>query len=81
MIMKCVFVGGKYNGLEVDLTTVEKLDVIGRTPDYSKERENGCCVPRKELDNMPIIDGYLSPMWDYGKLRYETWEVYELLSH
>jgi len=26
------------------------------------------------------VDGYYSPMWDGGHLRYETAEVYEALS-
>lgn len=45
---------------------------------WTKERQNGGCVPRKELDNQPIFEGYLSPMWGGGVLRYETQEVYDL---
>lgn len=32
------------------------------------------------LDNAPIYEGFLSPMYDGGMLRYETQEVYDVLS-
>ena len=35
--------------------------------------------PREELRGKPIINGYLSPMWDGDKLRYETKEVYNCM--
>jgi hypothetical protein len=38
------------------------------------------CFPREELRGQPIINGYLDPMWDAGMLRYETQEVYDILS-
>lgn len=38
------------------------------------------CFPREELRGQPIINGYLGPMWDGDKIRYETQEVYDLLS-
>lgn len=50
------------------------------TDDLTESRERGGTVHRKELDNQPMVDGYLSPMWDGGKLRYETQEVYDKLS-
>ncbi len=36
--------------------------------------------PREELRGQPKMNGYLGPMWDDGVLRYETQEVYNLLS-
>lgn len=58
-----------------------------RTEDLSAERARGELVRRKELDNKPRFDGYTPPMWDgtrndgeYAVLRYETWEVYDMLS-
>lgn len=35
--------------------------------------------PREELRGKPIVNGYLGPMWDGGKLRYETKEVYNCM--
>ena len=77
--MKAIFVGGKLNGTEMDVEDIKKyLNVIGYSHDWSTERSQGECVPRKELDNQPVVIGYLSPMWDGGRLRYETQEVYDL---
>lgn len=77
--MKMVFVGMGCS-LVFDSHSEVPFEVVGYTPDFSQERELGLCVPRKELDNQPIYKGWLSPMWDGGKLRYETQEVYDLLS-
>lgn len=80
-IPRAMFVGGRLNGFECDLSYVR--DVLGNgqfSTDWSKERSEGRCVPRKELDNQPHVDGYLGPMWDCGKFRYETQEVYNMLS-
>lgn len=78
------FYGKKLNG---KVLTREQIDKIsnGLTEDYSKERAEGLLVHRKELDNQPIVDAYLGPMFekiDYGKiyLRYETQEIYDMLS-
>ena len=35
---------------------------------------------RKELDGAPIFVGLLGPMWDGDAVRYETQEVYNILS-
>ena len=50
----------------------------GYTEDLTELREKGACVHRKELDNQPKFEGFLSPMWDGGCLRYETQEVYDM---
>ena len=81
--MKAVFVGGRYNGVEIDVDEIFTTDGMwsgGFRPNYSDTRYKGGLVPRAELDNQPLVDGYLPPMWDDGKLRYETSEVYDLLS-
>lgn len=79
--MKAIFVGGRYNGLVVDEEQLKKLGNGKFTPDWTEYRNKGVCVPMAELDNQPYVDGYLSPMWDGGKLRYETQEIYDMLSH
>lgn len=78
------FCGGELND---KVLTREQINKISNslTKDYSKERENGATVHRKELDNQPMVEGYLGPMYngiDYGKiyLRYETQEVYDIVS-
>ena len=38
---------------------------------------HGLYMTHKELK--PMIDGYLSPMLDGGRLRYETQEIYDLM--
>lgn len=76
--MRAIFVGGKYHGLNV---SYEQLLTMGNgtfTEDLTELRNKGRCVHRAELDNQPCVDGYLSPMWDGGKLRYETQEVYDM---
>lgn len=79
--MKAVFVGGRYHGIVADVEFVKKQLGNGKfTEDLSELRAKGNCVPRAELDNQPMVDGYLSPMWDGGKLRYETPEVYRAMS-
>lgn len=34
----------------------------------------------EELDNLPKFVGFLGPMWDSDRVRYETQEVYDELS-
>ena len=58
------FVGGKFNGL---IFTKEHIEAIGNgkySEDLSDERARGCLVHREELDNQPLVDGYIGPMWD-----------------
>ena len=78
-----------------------------RSRDWSEERKRGACVPRADLDNRPVITGYLGPMYDGERymvdgvlrsnwelsdmdklgrepvviLRYETQEVYDMMSN
>lgn len=54
---------------------------IGVVENYEELRKQGACVHRAELDDQPVYTGWLGPMWDGGKLRYETQEVYDMLSH
>ena len=99
------FVGGHLHGQKMQRYQVEEI-ATGRSRDWSRERAQGGCVPRAELDNQPTVKDYLSPMWDGtryvvgGKLksswdttaeeragaevvailRYETQEVYDMMS-
>ena len=66
---------------EYDVEELGKFfTIVGYTEDLTEARNKGAWVHCKELDNQPIIKGFLSPMYDGGKLRYETQEVYDILS-
>ena len=54
--------------------------IIGYTEDLSEIRKIGVgLLYRAELDNQPMLEGLVDPMWDGGKLRYETPEIYKRL--
>lgn len=78
------FCGGELNGKVLNIGQVIEIS-NGLTEDLTKLRKKGLLVHRKELDNQPKVKGYLGPMFngiDYGKihLRYETQEIYDMLS-
>lgn len=54
--------------------------IVDYTADLSEIRVKGGCVHRAELDNKPIYEGFLGPMWDGGNYRYDTQEIYDILS-
>lgn len=80
----CEFIGGPLAGT-MPLEKAESL-TAERSDDLSAIRERGGLVRRAELDNRPVFKGYCGPMWDGMRgpdravLRYETWEVYDMLS-
>lgn len=78
--VNAIFVGGKYNGKEVTHDELMKMGNGNFNKDMSVYRKQGACCQRAELYNQPLVEGYLSPMWDGDKLRYETYEVYDMLS-
>jgi len=75
----CEFVGGQYHGLRCTEEYVEQNLCSGdHGPDWSEDRKMGGCVPREELDLVPEVKGYTF-MWDGNHIRYETWEVYNMM--
>lgn len=69
------------NGVKTFKTFEEvPYEIRGYEPDLSLLRAQGLCVHRAELDNKPKYKGFLGPMWDGGDFRYETQEIYDLLS-
>lgn len=79
--MNAIFVGGRLHGQQMTTEEITLTVWNGKfSRNWSQERQRGACVPRAELDNQPLVDGYLSPMWDGGRLRYETQEIYNMLS-
>ena len=84
MKMICEFIGGRLNG-RMTLEQAEQL-TTERSEDFSEARARGSLVHREELDNKPVFEGYCGPMWDGTRqggaiavLRYETWEVYNMM--
>ena len=75
------FVGGTYHGLYM---THKELVSNGNgtfTPRWSAMKYHNDLLVNLDLEDQPMIDGYLSPMWDGGYLRYETQEVYDTMSN
>lgn len=58
------FRGGKYNGQRMSRSEVMKIFNGNYRRDWSLERRAGELVPRAELDNQPLVNGYLAPMYD-----------------
>lgn len=77
---KLVFIeDGGFKSKMVSIEDLKKI-AVGYTEDLSEIRNNGGFCGRKELDGLPMIDGFHSPMWDSGMPRYESYEVYKRLS-
>lgn len=84
--MKAVVVSGtlkgNYNDVNDLVEKAKELNIqIGLTKDLSEIRIRGGLVCDARLDNQPTFKGYCGPMLDGGCLRYETWEVYDLMSN
>ena len=75
------FVGGKLNGEIISHTVLMKMSNKGYTPRWSAMEFVNHMHDNILLEDQPIIDGYLSPCLDGDYLRYETQEVYDMLSH
>ena len=58
------FVGGNLDGLILSYPTLKLKNVInGYSEDLTEKRNKGFLCKREELDNQPIIKGYLGPMY------------------
>lgn len=71
------FVGGELNGKMWHYAALEARNLIaGYNADKSAVRALGRLCQREELDNQPLVNGYLGPMYDGeryevgGKLKY-----------
>lgn len=77
----CEFVGGPLDGLRCPVSEVKDRYWNGIvTWDGTEVRKNGGICHRAELDGQPHVNGYTSPMWNDGELRYESWDVYDMMS-
>ena len=66
------FVGGKLDGMRISHEELMKMQNKGYTPRFSELKSHNPLLVNLELEDQPIIDGYLSPMIDGGCLRYEV---------
>lgn len=93
--MKALFVGGRLNNELIDVEELVNLPEFSGRYTKTKEEIikgweraeaqgfkvfGGHRFPHEELMGQAIINGYVGPMWDGDKIRYETQEVYNLLS-
>lgn len=54
--------------------------ITGYTEDQSEIRAKGGFTCNEILDNKPMFKGLIGPMLDGNKFRYETPEIYDMLS-
>ena len=83
--MKAVFIKYNHQNNCFDREIYEDIKdapytIRGYTEDLTERRNKGFACHRAELDNQPVFEGFLSPMWNGDGLRYETYEVYKMLS-
>ena len=69
--LKAVFYGGRYNGQAFSHSELEKLEIIGYTLRFSQLKVHNDALLNLDLEDQPIIKGYLTPMLDGGMLRYK----------
>ena len=80
---RVVFVGGKYAGKVMTVGQVKILpEFRGYNADMTDERKCGYCVHHPIFDNAPRVEGYAGPMagGEDTPLRYESWDMYEMMS-
>lgn len=78
--LDAVFVGGRLDGQHIPHIQLMLIENKGYTPRWSAMKVHNPLTINLDLEDQPIIEGYLSPMLDGGCLRYETQEVYDVLS-
>jgi hypothetical protein len=78
---KAFFDGGPFQGKTLTMDEILKLkELDGYSENMSEFRNKGAVVHRPELDDAPMVKGYLSPQWDdEGLLRYQTQDAYDVM--
>ena len=80
---RVVFVGGKYDGMVTTVGAAKMLTAFRVfESDLSEERSHGVCVHHPIFDGAPKFSGYAGPMagGEDAPLRYESWDMYEMMS-
>lgn len=78
--LKAFFVGGKFDGKEMSHQELEKNGNGKFTLRFSALKTRNKDLLNLDLEDQPLVDGYLSPSLDSGKLRYDTQEAYDWLT-
>lgn len=77
--LNAVFVGGKYNGMKVSHEQLEKMGNGKFTLRFSALKVHNKNLINLDLEDQPLVDEYVSPMFDGDDLIYVTQEVYDVL--
>ena len=75
--LRAAFYGGRYDGMNVSHEELESLGNGKYTLRFSALKVHNKALLNLDLEDQPLVNGYLSPMLDGGVLRYETPEVYD----
>ena len=78
--LKAIFVGGPFDGMTFSHEALERVGNGKFTLRFSALKVHNPLTVNLDLEDQPLVDGYLSPMMDDGMLRYETQEVYDTMS-
>lgn len=78
--LDAVFVGGALNGQHIPHIQLMHMENKGYTPRWSAMKVHNPNLINLDLEDQPIIEGYLSPMLDGECLRYESQEAYDTLT-
>lgn len=74
------FVGGRFNGLYLPHDELMKRGNGRFSPRWSAMKVHNPLTVNLDLEDQPKVNGYVGPMLDGGFLRYETQEMYDILS-
>ena len=77
--LEAFFVGGNLNGQVLSHDALMRIGNGKFTPRWSILQTHNPLTVNLALEDQPMVDGYLSPMADGGRLRYETQEVYDMM--
>ena len=75
--LRAYFVGGRYDGMNTSHKELESLGNGKYTLRFSALKVHNKALLNLDLEDQPLVNGYLSPMLDGGVLRYETQETYD----
>lgn len=73
--LRAIFVGGRYSGMNISHSELEALGNGEFTLRFSACKSHNPSLINLDLEDQPLVDGYLSPILDGGVLRYVTQEI------
>lgn len=80
--ISAIFVGGRLSGVRMSHKELLKAGNGNFSLRWSQMPEgmHNQITENLDLEDQPEVDGYLGPMLDGNELRYETQEVYDIMS-